>query len=54
MTLDDVLFILIGSGMALSAVDLYYRLHLQAKDKKSAHRLEPSVKPAMTRDSPPA
>jgi hypothetical protein len=34
--IDDALFFLIASGLALSAADLVYRLHRQAKAKKSA------------------
>jgi hypothetical protein len=38
MTLDDGLFFLIGSGIALSAFNLFYRLHLQTRAKKAAHK----------------
>jgi hypothetical protein len=39
MTFDTILFVLIGGGMALSAIDLFYQLHHQARAKKSARRL---------------
>jgi hypothetical protein len=39
MTFDTILFVLIGVGMALSAIDLFYQLHHQARSKKSARRL---------------
>lgn len=39
MTFDTILFVLIGGGLALSAIDLFYQLHHQARTKKSARRL---------------
>jgi hypothetical protein len=39
MTFDTILFVLIGGGLALSAIDLFYQLHHQARAKKSARRL---------------
>jgi hypothetical protein len=45
MTLDDVLFVLIGAGMALSAFDLFYRLHHQSRAKvPNTEPLSPSAR----------
>jgi hypothetical protein len=44
MTLDDGLLFLIGSGMALSALNLFYQLRLQTRARKSAARQEKEPK----------
>jgi hypothetical protein len=38
MMLDDALFVLIGSGIALSALDLFYRLQRRATMRRSARK----------------